>query len=216
MDKLAWNFEPIRKTFTPKFPLPLDIQFFAIDPELYSFGLADIYVYDEDDQPLALDGKDFLQVDGGELNLTPTFRELRFKDSGETVVQRRLAGWEGTVTFVVGQEDVRLIKLALSAVVEITDTTTSEVVGVTDAKMGSLLKGYKVVIHPRVLDAADKRFDYTIYQMASTGGIAKPYNDEQTSYTITLNMMPRVGFDATKVGNFFYQGPVDPNAPVTP
>lgn len=210
---MRWGFETA-EPFTPKFPLPLDIQFFAIDPELYSFGLADISIFDQELTPLKFDGKDYLQADGGEINLTPSFRDINFKDSGDTVDQRRLGGWEGTVTFVVGQEDIRLMKLALSAVVEITDATTSEVVGLTDAKLGSVLQGYKVVIHPRVLPATNKDYDYTIYQMASTGGITRAYNDEQTTYSITLNMMPRVGFDATQTGNFFYTGPVDPHAAV--
>lgn len=193
-------------------PLRLNIQFFAVDPQLYSFGLADITIT-KDDKVIAVNGTDFLQVDGGELSLTPSYRDISFKDFGDTVVQRRLSGWEGTVTFVVGQEDLRLIQLALSSVEEIVNTdATPTVVGFTDAKMGTALEGYKVTIHPRVLPANDKRFDYTIYQMASTGGLTKPYNDEQTSFTITLNMMPRVGFDASQPANFFYTGPVDPNA----
>lgn len=213
MNTPKWSFEK-QLSFTPKFPLPLDIQFFAIDPELFMFGLADITIAYED-EPILFNGKDFLQVDGGEINLTPTFKEISFKDSGDTVDQRRLGGWNGTVTFVVGQEDLKLMQLALSAVVQITDVG-GEVIGLTDAKIGSVLKGYKVTIHPRVLAASNKTFDYTIYQMASTGGITKAYNDEQTSYGITLNMMPREGFDATKTGNFFYTGPTDPNAVVTP
>lgn len=193
-------------------PLRLNIQFFAADPQLYSFGLADITIT-KGDETITFDGKNYLQADGGELSLVPSYRELTFKDTGETIVQRRLAGWEGTVTFVVGQESLDLIRLALSSVDDITDTATSTVTGVTDARMGTALEGYKVTIHPRVLPAADKRFDYTIYQMASTGGLTKPYNDEQTNYTITLNMMPRVGFDASEPANFFYTGPTDPNAP---
>lgn len=207
-DKLNEGFDRAYRTVSK--PLHLDIQFFAVEPELYSFGLADITI-DLDGTPLVFDGKDYLQADGGELSLVPEFREISFKDTGSTVVQRRLAGWAGTVTFVVGQEDHRLMKLALSAVDEITDTATTTAVGVTDQRIGTVLQGYRVTIHPRVLPSTDKRFDYTIYQMASTGGITKPYNDEQTTVTITLNMMPRVGMDASKGSNFFYTGPVDPN-----
>lgn len=210
MNKHEWNFAP--KEFKPSFPLKLDIQFFAVDPELYSFGLADITI-SMGETPLIFDGKDYLQADGGELSLTPSFKDITFKDTGDAPDQRRLGGWEGTVTFVVGQEDLKLMKLALGPVKEVFDAATPAVaVGLTDAKMGTILQGYRVTIHPRVLPSTDKRFDYTIYQMASTGGISKPYNDEQTTYTITLTMMPRVGMDASKDSNFFYTGPIDPNA----
>lgn len=221
---LAWSFEDMVHESTQRIyksiakPLRLDIQFFAEgDPPPYSFGLADITV-ERDGVALEFNGKQFLQADGGELSLVPAYRELKFKDTGDTTVEHRLAGWAGTVTFVVGQEDLALMQLALSSVDEIVDTEVpANVVGLTDSKMGTALRGYKVTIHPRVLPANDKRFDYTIYQMASTGGITKPYNDEQTMTTITLNMLPRVGFDASQPGNFFYTGPTDPNAaPVTP
>lgn len=212
--KPAWDFtehvKAIYKSVTK--PLRLNIQFFAVEPELYSFGLADITLT-KGDKTLAINGQDILQADGGEISLVPVYREISFKDFGDTIVQRRLAGWTGTVTFVVGQEMVDLLQLALSSVDEITDVATpANVLGVTDAKMGTALEGWEVNIHPRVLDAADKRFDFTIYQMASTGGITKPYNDEQTNYTITLEMMPRPGFDASTGANFFYTGPTDPNA----
>lgn len=219
---LAWSFEDRvnemaqRTLKSVSKPLRLDIQFFAEgDLPPYSFGLADITI-ERDGIALKFDGKDFLQADGGELSLVPAYRELKFKDTGDTTVERRLAGWTGTVTFVVGQEDLALMELAMSSVDQITDTTTSEVVGLTDSPMGTALRGYKVTIHPRVLPVTDKRFDYTIYQMASTGGITKPYNDEQTMMTITLNMMPREGFVANEPGNFFYTGPTDPHAVVTP
>lgn len=214
----SWNFEKMAKDAmaatlkSVSKPLRLNIQFFAVDPLLYSFGLADITV-SKGDEVLNINGADYLQVDGGEVSLTPTFRPLNFKDFGDTNVQQRLSGWGGTVSFVVGQEDLKLMKLALSAVDEISSAdATPVVVGYTDSKMGTILEGYKVVIHPRGLPASDKRFDITIYQMASTGGLTKPYNDEQTSYTITLEMMPRIGFNASEPGNFFYTGPTDPNA----
>lgn len=204
-----WEFDRIYKAATG--PLKLDIQFFAGELPPYSFGLADITL-ERDGKTLSFDGAQYLQADGGELSLVPVYRAIRFKDTGDTDVEQRLAGWTGTVTFVVGQEAVDLIQVALSSVDEILDDVTSDVVGLTDAKMGTALRGYKVTIHPRDLPVTDKRFDYVIYQMASTGGITKPYNDEQTKVTLTLTMMPRVGFDASKPGNFFYMGPVDPNA----
>lgn len=209
--KQEWNFEKAAASLQAvSAPLPLNIQFFAVEPELYTFGLADITIT-KGDKTLSFDGKDFLQVDGGEISLVPQFREVRFKDFGDTVVQRRLSGWEGTVSFTAGQENKDLLELALAAVDEITDTATPGTVsGYTDAKMGAILEGYEVNVHPRGM--VSREYDYTIYQMASTGGLTKPYNDEQTSFSITMNMMPRVGFDASKGSNFFYTGAQDPNA----
>lgn len=218
---LAWDFKSMAQAALQDMydkvsqPLPLNLQFFAEGPKIYSFGLADVKI-ERDGKTLLFDGSDYLQADGGEMSLVPQYRDISFKDTGDAPVERRLSGWTGTLTLVVGQEDLELMKLALSSVDEITDTVSSEVVGFTDAKMGTALRGYKVTIHPRILPATDKRFDYVIYQMASTGGITKPYNDEQTTMTITLNMMPRAGFNASQPGNFFYSGPIDPNAVVTP
>lgn len=207
-----WAFEQIRLAATK--PLQLNLQFFAAgDPET-SFGLADITLYDEEVEFMKLDGSTILQADGGEVNITPSYKDINFKDTGDTVDEKRLGGWAGTVMFVVGQDDLRLFQLQLSSVDAVVDSVSSDVVGYTDSKIGTKLKSYKVVIHPRIFPTSDKRFDITIYQMASTGGIVKPYNDEHTKMTITLEMQPRKGLDASKGANFFYTGPIDPNAAV--
>ncbi|WP_068672278.1 hypothetical protein [Oceanobacillus sp. Castelsardo] len=177
----------------------------------YIFGVADITIGEGENQ-IKFDGKDYLQAEGGSLNLTPTYTEFTFVDFGETVVERRLSGWEGTVTIVAGQEDAEILELALASTEPITDTTSSEVVGAMDAKIGTKLKGRKVNIHPRVLPESVKDMDWTIYNAASTEGFEREYNAEQGNVTITLTMMPRVGFDASKPGNFFFRGGVDPNA----
>lgn len=210
LQNLKWAFETAYMEATK--PLRLNIQFFAA-PDA-SFGLADVTLEDlETDEIFTFNGSELLQADGGELSLTPSFKEINFKDTGDTVDERRVGGWTGTFTMVVGQDDLRLLKTALGPVKAIMDTEVpAEVVGYTDAKMGTKLTGYKVTIHPRILPASDKRFDIVIYNMASTGGITKPYNDEHTRMTITLEMMPRPGLDASKDGNFFYTGPIDPNA----
>src|SRR5690606_10425805 len=110
-----------------------------------------------------------------------SFKDINFKDTGDAADERRSGGWTGTVTFVVGQDALRLLKLALGPVTAIMDTDDPAApVGYTDSKIGTKLKGYRVTIHPRVLPANDKRFDITIYNMASTGGMTKPYNDEHT------------------------------------
>ncbi len=176
----------------------------------YIFGVADITIGDGADQ-IKFDGKDYLQAEGGSLSLTPSYTEFVFEDFGETVVERRLSGWEGSVTIVAGQEDVEILDLALASTESITDTEDGEI-GVMDARIGTKLVGRKVQIHPRILPASVKDMDWVIYNMASTEGFEREYNQEQGNVTITLNMMPREGFDASKPGNFFYRGGTDPNA----
>ena len=186
-------------------------------PDRIPFGPATITVGEGEDA-LKFDGKEYLQVEGGELTLTPSFTDETYVDFGETVVNRYLTGWEGTLTFAAGQENMKIFKLALSATKPITDTTSSEEVGFTDAKIGTALSDYarKVVIHPRSKPDNDKSSDITIYQMVASGDFTKTYTNEQGSLSIELSMIPRQGFDASKDGNFFYFGPVDPNAVVTP
>lgn len=184
-----------------------------MDGKEYIFGLADIEIGEGEDK-IKFDGKDYLQAEGGSLNLTPQYTEFTFADFGETIVERRLSGWEGTVTIVAGEEDANLLELALASTENITDTDGGEVVGVMDARIGTKVKGYPVRIHPRILPDSVKDMDYNIYNMASIGGFEREYNPEQGNFTIELTMMPREGFDASKPGNFFFRGPVDPNAVV--
>lgn len=182
----------------------------------YMFGLADITI-GEGENALRFDGKDYLQADGGTLTLTPSFTDFQFADFGETIVERRLSGWEGSISIVVGQEDAKLLELALSTTEPITDTTSAKEVGSMDARIGTRPEGHKVTIHPRILPETDKSQDFVIYKMASIDGYDREYNAEQGNMTITLTMLPRDGFDAGEPGNFFYRGPVDTHAtPVVP
>lgn len=176
----------------------------------YVFGVADITVGDEEEQ-IKFNGKDYLQSEGGELVLTPVYTEFQFQDFGETIVERRLAGWEGSLSIAAGQEDAKILDLALGSVEPITDSTSGDTVGSMDAAIGTKAKGRKVTIHPRMLPADDKSKDFTIYNVTSTEGLTRPYGAEQGTITITLTMQPREGFDASKPGNFFFRGPVDPN-----
>src|SRR5699024_10554109 len=88
----------------------------------YIFGVADIEVGEGKDA-INFDGKDYLQAEGGSLSLEPQYTEFQFEDFGETIVERRLSGWEGTLTIVAGQEDVNIlhIYIALSDVITYTD-----------------------------------------------------------------------------------------------
>src|SRR5690625_4377528 len=115
----------------------------------YIFGVADIEIGEGEDK-IKFDGKDYLQAEGGSLSLTPSYEEFTFEDFGETVVERRLSGWEGTVTIVAGQEDTEILDLALASTESITDTEDGDV-GVMDARIGTKLVGRKVRIHPRLL-----------------------------------------------------------------
>lgn len=177
----------------------------------YIFGVADIEIGEGENQ-IKFDGKDYLQAEGGSLNLTPQYTEFTFADFGETVVERRLSGWEGELTIVAGQEDADILELALASTEDITDTGGGDVVGAMDAAIGTKLKGRKVRIHPRILPDSVKDMDYNLYNMASIGGFEREYNAEQGNISITLTMMPRDNFNASEPGNFFYRGGTDPNA----
>ncbi|MFD1350145.1 hypothetical protein [Oceanobacillus caeni] len=173
--------------------------------------MADIEIGEGADR-IKFDGKDYLQAEGGSLSLTPQYTEFTFEDFGETVVERRLSGWEGEVTIVAGQEDAEILELALASTEPITNTEGGNNAGAMDAAIGTKVKGRKVRIHPRILPDSIKDMDWNIYNMASIGGFEREYNAEQGNVSITLTMMPREGFDASKPGNFFYRGGVDPNA----
>ncbi|MCM3396488.1 hypothetical protein M3638_01390 [Oceanobacillus profundus] len=177
----------------------------------YIYGVADITIGEGANQ-IKFDGKDYLQAEGGSLNLTPQYTEFTFVDFGETVVERRLSGWEGEVVIVAGQEDAEILELALASTEPITETEGGTEVGAMDAKIGTKVQGRKVRIHPRILPDSIKDRDWNIYNMASIGGFEREYNAEQGNFTITLTMMPREGFDASKPGNFFYRGGTNPNA----
>lgn len=176
----------------------------------YIFGVADITIGEGQDQ-IKFDGKDYLQAEGGSLSLTPQYEDITFADFGETPVEKRLSGWEGEVTISAGQEDAKILELALASTVPVKGGNGGEN-GVTDAPIGTPLKGRKVRIHPRILPESVKDMDWTIYNMASTEGFEREYNAEQGNVEITLTMLPREGFDASKEGNFFYRGAVDPHA----
>lgn len=161
----------------------------------YIFGVADISIGDD----IKFDGKDLLQAEGGSISLAPTYTEFTFEDFGETIVERRLSGWEGSVTVVAGEEDVRLMNLALAS-------TVASGEGITDAKIGTKLEGKQVRIHPRHLDATNTTMDWVLFNCASIGGFERDYAQEQGSFTIELTMMPKKGFDASADGNFFQRG----------
>lgn len=181
------------------------------DNKEYIFGVADIEI-GEGASAIKFDGKDYLQAEGGSLTLTPQYTEFTFEDFGETIVERRLSGWEGELTIAAGQEDVEILELALASTEPITDTGSGDSAGAMDAAIGTKVKGRKVRIHPRILPDSVKDMDWNVYNMASIGGLEREYNAEQGNISITLTMMPRSGFDASKPGNFFYRGGVDPNA----
>ncbi|WP_445506792.1 hypothetical protein [Niallia sp. 03190] len=176
------------------------------------FGLADITI-GEGTEAIKFDGQGLFQVEGGEVTLTPIFQEINVADFGEAVYDKILTGYNGTVTFTAAQSTIATIQAALNATETITDTTTSEVVGLMDAKIGTSLrsKAKKITIHPRIM-GTDKSMDIVIYKAASDGDFTKNHANEQGNIPISLTMMPRDGMDVSKPGNFFYIGSKDPNA----
>lgn len=163
---------------------------------------------------IAFDGINQLQATGGEVQLQPQWADVTTIDFGSSPVDRRLTGYQGHVQVVAAQEDIDILQLALAGTETITDATSGDVTGLTDSKIGTSLrsKGKKVVIHPRQLAADDHSLDIVVYKAAADGDFQKQWDQNQTNRQITLNIMPRDGFDPTKVGNYFYIGPTDPNA----
>lgn len=177
------------------------------------FGLADITIGEGSDA-IKFDGKANFQADGGEVTLTPITQEVKLADLGDSVYTEIVTGHTGKVSIVAAEDTIEMVKLALSATEDITDATSGKLVGVTDAKIGTSLrnKAKKVTIHPRMLPPEDKSKDIVIYKMASNGDFTRSFANEQGKVQIELNMYPRDGMDASKPGNFYYRGGLDPNA----
>ena len=170
------------------------------------FGAATITVGD-----VAFDGATFFQADGGSVSLEPILSEITFIDFGEGAYDDRVNGWNGSVTVVASQNDIKLLKLALSAADVVVDgTTTAETI--TDSKIGTSMrsKGKPVTIHPREM-GSDTSLDIHIYNMSAANAFEREFNAEQGSWEIELKMYPKAGADASKRGNYFYIGATDPN-----
>lgn len=187
-----------------------------LDLERIPFGLANITLTEGtgvDAKVISFDGVDELQAEGGEVSLAPMYEDVTIADYGNGPYDKRLVGYEGTVTIVAAQETLRVLELAISGTETITSTDGGGVTGLTDAPIGSSLrkKGKRVNIHPRNLPALVKDNDITIYKVVSDGEYTRANANSQGSITINLTMLPRDGMDPKKAGNFFYVGGTDPS-----
>lgn len=176
------------------------------------FGLATIQIGD-DATGIKLDGVNYFQAEGGELNIEPQFEDVAFQDFGSSPYDQRISGYTGELTVVVGQNDLKLMQKLFSYHAEILDGATTTVIGVTDEKIGASMreKAVPVTIHPREM-GADTSLDIHIYKMAGTGAFNRTYESAQGTYEVTLTMFMRDGADPTQPGNFYYIGNTDPNA----
>lgn len=174
------------------------------------FGAADITIGTGVDA-VAFDGKTFFQADGGSVSIEPNLSNIQFIDFGDSDYDDRINGWTGSVTVVGSQNDIKLLKLALSAADVVVNATTSTET-ITDSKIGTSLrsKGQPVTIHPREL-GTDKSLDIHIYNVTAANAFEREFNAEQGSFEIELKMYPKQGADASKGGNYFYIGETDPN-----
>jgi hypothetical protein len=183
------------------------------------FGLADITVGTEGDaNQLKFNGKDFLQAEGGEIKISPILEDIKIADFGDSIFDQRVNGFEIEVTIQAGESrSLDILASSLSFTEDIIDTTSTLRVGLTDAKIGTSLraKGKTVRIHPRDM-GTDDSLDIVVYKMIANGEMSQSYENSQGKHEIKLIALPRDGFDATKVGNFFYIGGIDPNAVVAP
>jgi hypothetical protein len=177
------------------------------------FGLATITIGTGVDA-LTLDGVNYFQAEGGELNIEPQLEDVAFQDFGSSPYDQRITGYTGELTVVVGQNDLKLMQKLFSYHAEIMTTgATPTLAGLTDAKIGQSMreKAVPVKIHPREM-GANTGLDINIYKMAGTGAFNRTYETAQGTYEVTLTMFMRDGADPTKAGNFYYIGNTDPNA----
>ncbi|MEK4754794.1 hypothetical protein MKX72_20035 [Priestia sp. FSL R5-0597] len=182
------------------------------------FGQANIkFTHIKSGKVLNFNGKEYLQAEGGEYTLTPSYYDEQWADSAENVVEKWLTGQEGAVKVVIGQYSPSLMQMALNAVQTITDTTSGDVVGFTDAPIGSKASdnAYKVEVHPRILPESDKSQDITFYRVIADSEFTRAFANEINQIEINFSMIPREGADFSKGGNYYFTGPQDPNA-VTP
>ena len=191
----------------------------AVVGDKIPFGLADIYVgEDGDPNQLKFDGKNFIQAEGGQVAISPILEDIKIADFGDSVFDQRVNGYETSVTIVAGDgRSLDVLASALSFTEDIMGSESMERVGLTDAKIGTSLraKGKRVRIHPRDM-GDDTSLDIVMYKMIANGEFSQTYENAQGRQEINLIGLPRDGFDATKVGNFFYIGSVDPNAEESP
>jgi len=171
------------------------------------FGAADITIGEgADAEVIKFDGKENLQHEGGEITITPMFADFTSVDFGESIYDKRVTGYEVTVSFTAMEEKIKNIQLALSATATVTNDN-GDVIGITDAKLGTSMraKAKKVRIHPRVM-GNDDSLDIVVYKMASTGEYTRAYANEQGNIGISFEAFPKDGLDASQDGNFFYIG----------
>jgi hypothetical protein len=176
------------------------------------FGLATVTIGTGVDA-VVLDGQNYFQADGGELNIEPQFEEITFQDYGSSPYDKRISGYTGELKVVVGQNDLKLMQKLFSYHADIMSTgATPTLQGVTDAKIGQSMreKAVPVIIHPREM-GADTSLDIHIYKMAGTGAFNRTYESAQGKYEVTLEMFMRDGANPTQDGNFYYIGSTDPH-----
>lgn len=182
-----------------------------VDGKYIPFGLADITIGEGVDA-IKFDGKTYLQADGGEISIEPELEDLVIPDFGNSPYDQVIVGYNGSLTIVAGNRDLKVLALAMAYTESITDAGGGDEVGLMDAKIGTSMrsKAQKVNIHPRGM-GSDKTNDINIYKMAGVSEFNESYANEQGQNEITLQMYPRDNADANKPGNFFYIGDTDPN-----
>lgn len=185
----------------------------ALELEKIRFGMSDITVGEGADAVL-FNGVDEIQAEGGELSISPILEDIVIEDFGTGPYDKRIVGYEGTVTINAAQETIKVLQLALAGASTITDTTGGAVVGLTDSPIGTSLRknGKKVRIHPRGL--ASQEMDIVIYKMISDGEFNMTSGNSQSNITITMTMLPKDKMNPAGVGNFWYRGAKDPSPAV--
>ncbi|AGK97411.1 IPT/TIG domain-containing protein [Clostridium pasteurianum] len=160
------------------------------------FGVCDIYV----------DGTKLgIQADKAILKIVPTFKSIKVEDFGDGDYDKRLSGYTVTFDAVMGTESAENLRYGLVAAEIVNGTKTAY----TDAQIGTSMRssyGKPLRIHPRELADDNLDYDANIFLAIPSTQYERDYSNDQSKVKISLDALPKNGFDVSKPENFFRIG----------
>lgn len=146
-----------------------------------------------------------IQADKATLSIEPTFKEIKIEDFGEGDYDKRLSGYKVAFEAVMGTETAENLKYGLIS----TEIVNGSKTAYTDAPIGTSLRdnyGKPLRIHPRELPADNLDYDANIFLAVPSTKYSRDYGNEQGKVKISLDALPKQGFDVSKPENFFRIG----------
>lgn len=143
-------------------------------------------------------------ADAAVLNITPQIIDIPLYEiqNYDAVVE----DYNVEVTLTFDEESYEGYKLAIANLEENLDSTTSEVVGLTDgATMKSLrATAQELIIHPKKHDTSTD-YDITVFMASPVGTLERTYAKDKTQYQVTFRGFHKTG-DPSQAGNYFRIG----------